>query len=265
MYSVQHRQGVYHGQIATPQRVPDVWELDLSAINPDAVADADYRADESRTSPEIGSQCWDVVWKVVDCHSDDDLLALIDFGAPDPIVDRLSAELQSRRDVKPTGLIQLVRRNVIDAFFGRLFLLGESQRPTELVIAAPWLTAWNSPKSSLDGLIRYLKRRPIRTTILTRPPDMASHQAALARLAEVPSVQLIQVPALHAKFFICDVAPVPFALVASANTTAQSFLNWEVGVLVRGSGELESFVRDLQALAIDLIATGKLKKRRSAR
>jgi phosphatidylserine/phosphatidylglycerophosphate/cardiolipin synthase-like enzyme len=68
---------------------------------------------------------------------------------------------------------------------------------------------------------------------------------------------------LHAKFFICDLAPVPFALVGSANSTAQSFANYELGVFIRGSGEAEGVIRDLQSLAVELRGAGKRVKRRA--
>lgn len=265
VYSVQHRQGVYHGTVASPQQAPQSWDLALREL-PVQPAPADGEATQPTPVAALGQSCWDVAWKVVDCRSDDDVLTLIDAGAPAGLIDRLSLQLESqRRESRAVGLVQLVRQNVLDAFFGRLLLLGEAQRPTELLVAAPWLTPWVGPRSSLDGLMKFLGRRGVRTTILTRPPEMASHISAIDRLRGLDCVQIVYVPGLHAKFFICDVAPIPFALVASANTTAKSYSNWEVGVFVRGSGEAESFIRELQGLAVDLVAAGKLNKRRSIR
>jgi mRNA-degrading endonuclease RelE of RelBE toxin-antitoxin system len=262
VYSVQHRQGVYHGQITTPRALPVLWELTLPKFKQGAITDLAEEGPDEKASQAVGDP-WDIVWRVVDCRSDDDVLGLIDAGVPDGIIDRLVVDIKSRQhDARPSGHVQLIRQNVLDAFFGRLVLLGD-QSAQDLIIAAPWLTAWSGPKSSLDGLVRYLVRRPVRTTILTRPPEMIAHKLALDRLRAVACVQVVHVPGLHAKFFVCDVAPIPFALVASANTTAKSYSNWEVGVLVRGAGDAETFIRELQDLATDLIAAGKLNKRRS--
>lgn len=263
VYSVQTRQGVYEGQIATPRDLPGEWAMSVPEFRSQMARHEVARTGEA-AGKHLNDKYWEMVWKVVDCRSDDDVLALIDSGVPDPIIDRLQLDMESRqRDTKPSIHLQLVRQNVLDAFFGRLILLGQAPTPVDLIIAAPWLTQWVGLKSSFEALLRYLTRKPVRTTILTRPPEMAAHKAALDKLRKFACVQIVHVPGLHAKFFVCDVAPVPFALVGSANTTAKSFTNWEVGVFIRGSGDAETFVRDLQGLAIDLTGVGKLIKRRS--
>jgi phosphatidylserine/phosphatidylglycerophosphate/cardiolipin synthase-like enzyme len=79
----------------------------------------------------------------------------------------------------------------------------------------------------------------------------------------LPSVEIVTIDDLHAKFFIADVAPVPFALLGSANSTARSMENVEVGVAIQGAGEAEALVRDLQGLGIELRGLGSRVKRRT--
>ena len=49
--------------------------------------------------------------------------------------------------------------------------------------------------------------------------------------AGVPYVSIAVLPDLHAKIFLCEAIPVGFGLVGSANLTAKSLTNFEIGVL----------------------------------
>jgi hypothetical protein len=230
---------------------------------------------ERQESPEAksesqGSQsayAWDLVARVISCESPDDLLEFIDLGLPESLFDQLYGQLEDRwsHTVGEAANVRLIRANVIDSFFGPLVGLRRDTKPVEVVMTTPWITPWHGPRSSLKGLLRYLKHFSVRTTILTRPPELAAHKRALDYLGSISQTEIVYLPDLHAKFFICDVAPTPFALVASANSTAKSYSNFEVGVFVRGSGRAEGFVRDLQGLAIELRGLGKCMKRRGSK
>jgi hypothetical protein len=175
--------------------------------------------------------------------------------------ERTSGLRPLRTDVRSEPAIYLVRSQVIDAFFGRLMNVGATPC-LELLIVSPWLTPWATRRSSLEGLIRYIRVSRSPTTIITRPPELLNHQRAVAMMSVVPSVAIYYLSELHAKFFVADRAPVPFALLGSANSTAQSFLNEELGVFVRGTGDAERIVRELQSVAIHLCSIGNLFKRR---
>jgi len=269
-YSVQHRQGVYAGRIATPQHEPSSKPPRIPKLpgRLEELVESTFSAGQSRAEPvnEEGPS-WGTVSRIIAAKTPDDLYELIDLGLPEELFDRLYGVLSEAATSRPdqSKNVWLIRKNVIDAFFGRLINLGQASHPSEVTMITPWITPWRGPKSSLAAFVRYVARRAVRTTIITRPPELVGHKQALAELSRLKTVEISYLPELHAKFFVCDVAPIPFTLVASANSTAQSFANFEVGVLVRGSGAAEGFVRDLQSLGTELLAIGTRIKRRGAK
>src|SRR5439155_25384386 len=116
--------------------------------------------------------------------------------------------------------------------------------------------------SSLQAVLKFVRQSGAPTTFITRPPEMASHKSAMPDVSKLRSVEVVHLRNLHAKFFICDIAPIPFSLVGSANATRGSMSNLEIGVLVRGSGAAEGFIRDLQGLSIELRSLGTRVKKR---
>jgi mRNA-degrading endonuclease RelE of RelBE toxin-antitoxin system len=252
VYSVQHRSSVYR-KVAIPQASPGAVDLPRVPAAPEDVA---------RPGEEVASDAWDSVTRLVISQNAEDLYDLIDFGMPSPLFDELYRYLSARKDSTQDGNIRLIRRNVIDSFFGRLLLQTEVPRPLELIIVSPWITPWTGERSSFDALVRYLDRYKPRTTVLTRTPVLDGHKVAVSTLERCASVELTFLDDLHAKFFVCEIAPVPYALVASANSTERSFTNFEVGISVKGTGEAEGLVRDLQGLAVELRSTGRRIKRR---
>jgi mRNA-degrading endonuclease RelE of RelBE toxin-antitoxin system len=270
VYSVQHRQGVYTGRIARPLAAPRQTRPPMPALTIGAEpSDAEKAAEDWASSDgkdRATAYAWDLVERIVACESPEDLYGLIDLGLPDDLFDKLNAELEGKweRNVSEAGNVRLIRRYVIDAFFGPLIKQTEANKPLGLLVITPWITPWDGPTSSFKGFIEYLRHYRIRTTIVTRPAELSSHKRAMKELAKLDQAEIIELADLHAKFFVCDIAPAPFALVASANSTAQSYSNFEVGIFIRGSGRAEGLIRDLQGLAVDLLAAGQRVKRRGA-
>jgi mRNA-degrading endonuclease RelE of RelBE toxin-antitoxin system len=262
VYSVQHRRSVYQGDLATPAYAPPKDVPDW----PSVASDAD---DESSDQPLAAAEDpplldWDVVAKVVLSRDAEDLYGLIDMGLPEPLFDELFEQLtkQPKERVGPRN-VHLVRERVIDEFYGRYLLLSPTIRRLELTIVTPWLTPWDGVRSSYSAFVESLTKFPVATTLITRPPLIPQHRKCVDELSQLRHVEVIFLEDLHAKFFICDIPPVPFALIGSANTTAQSFLNFEVGVFIRGAAEAEAIIRDLQALTIELRVAGKRTSRRA--
>ncbi len=260
VYSVQHRRSVYEGDITLPRALPpdDVpeWpELTGSDVPGPAAPD-----DSPAPATEVD---WDDIARVVITREAEALYPLIDAGIPTHTFDELYKFLNvEKRSVEQLRNVHVIRENVIDEFFGRFLLLPEALRPTELTIVSPWLTPWEGPKSSFTAFYQALQKSPIPTTVITRTRRLRAHERCISQLGELRNVELVLLDDLHAKFFVCDLPPVPFALVGSANSTAQSFENYEIGMFIRGSGEAEGVIRDLQSLAVELRAAGKRVKRR---
>jgi mRNA-degrading endonuclease RelE of RelBE toxin-antitoxin system len=259
VFAVQHRQGVYQGRIAAPSSAP--------ATGPPAFEVAPQGVSVTETvagSPSKPGLTWDTVGKAVLSRKPDDLYELIDLGLPESLFDQLVHQLAQQESRPGVPRIRLVRHRVIDAFFGPLMRLGPGSIPLELTLITPWITPWSSHASSLSGLIRFINSHRIPTVLITRTPQFPSHQLAVDQLKSLDSVEIITIDDLHAKFFIAEIPPIPIALLGSANSTARSIENVEVGVSIQGAGDAETLVHDLQSLAIELRGLGsRIKKRRT--
>jgi len=158
---------------------------------------------------------------------------------------------------KPSSDVRLVKSEVLDAFWGPL--LGGLRRDhpiQELILVSPWITPWEGKKSSFSSVIKFIKTRSISTRIITRPQEMVNHRKAVEQLRKLKTVEVTELSNLHAKFYVCDMAPTPLALIGSANSTKESFGYNEVGVRVRGRADLENFVRELISLSVELRSSG---------
>lgn len=260
VYSVQHRQGVYANGIALPTIPPaapaevfpsldEQTELDENAIVSDEVP---YTTVDLRNLGLSDSQIDAIaIWD----GTGESLEELVDLEIPDflvmPLLERVSAIAPERRAVI-TRDIQLIRRDVLDSFFGPLMNLRSDHQIGQLEVISPWITPWDSTHSSLTGLCKFIRRTGTPTYVITRPPELKAHKEALEMLSAVKYVEITFLESLHAKYYVCDLAPSPRSLLASANSTRGSFLNNEVGVLVTGRGELEGYVRELQGLTTEL-------------
>lgn len=272
VYSVQHRAGVYAAGVAMPGGTPTSAAIEFPPLvdkpateQPQVGGNALPLFDEERLRAEGLSE--ELVAGILECQEASDLLDLIDLGLPDHLFNEL-AVLIGRGDRVPIGgvkQVELIRRDVIDQFFRRVIGLPSSRRVLELTIVAPWITPWKGRESSLKAVLKFARINSTRMTIITRPPEFAAHVDAIQQLRSSLEAEIVYLPQLHAKFFICEIAPSPFALVGSANATTQSLANFELGVLVRGSGPAEGFVRDLQGLAVELRSFGKRAKKRGAK
>lgn len=140
----------------------------------------------------------------------------------------------------------LVTQRVTEAFFLRV--VAEDRPISSLTIVSPWVSAWDTGKVAFQRLCQQISIRPIRTLLITRPPDEAWHRDALDRLAHA-GVTIALLPDLHAKVFVCEAIPVGFGLVGSANLTRRSLRNFEVGVMFDGRGVLSPLLKELKWFA----------------
>ncbi len=210
---------------------------------------------------QLGEELMDAISQ---CETTEDFADLISLGVPDYIFDLLWYEFERRGampQVSTSWTVRLLTRGIIDEFFEGVFGLRASSPIAELSIVAPWITAWTGSRSSLDALERFIRERRLRVHVITRPPTMGSHREAIRRLNALPMVRIFFLQDLHAKFMICDVAPIPFALIGSANVTTRSLQrNYELGVMVRGAGEAETVIRELESLRVELQAISTYKE-----
>jgi len=255
--SIRHRQGAYRTIPDAPEIptiVDEVFDSEALASELPEVSTLsvleNFDINELRShgmSPDAidALMSWDGTEKA--------FFGLSDFQLPIWIMERLLADLVAEKESTP---VELVRQQVLDRFFRVVEGLPCENHVQEVTIVSPWITPWVGKSSSLNGLARVVARRRLRVRVITRPPASPENEEALRLLssASTKSVDIFYVNNLHAKFYICDLAPVPFALIASANATQGSLSNVELGLFVRGRGEFESVIRDLQSMADQLAA-----------
>ncbi len=151
---------------------------------------------------------------------------------------------------------ELLTSRITERFFRRV--LTEFRPINSLTLVSPWISVWETDVTSLTSLRDAIDRRRIRTIILTRPPIEKWHGEALELLKTSAHDTVYFIPDLHAKIFVCEAVPLGFGIIGSANLTARSLTNYEVGVLFEGRGtfsvllrELRLFAQDLRRLAVD--------------
>jgi len=262
LYAVQHRGGVYGRNMTLPKSIPSVatsehFDSENFTNEEEIVSGFLPSYMNPNTLPNYGLE-QEQVSAVMDWDGDlEGLATLSDIAVPEALIDELLAHIHDEEnqsnEIVASSNVRLVKSNVLDAFWAPLQSGLRRDHPIEeLIIVSPWITPWEGPRSSFTGVINFIKRRGIPTRVITRPPEKVNHKKAIDRLKELKSVEITELPQLHAKFYVCDMGPAPVALVGSANSTKESFDYDEVGVLVHGRADLENFVRELISLSNEL-------------
>ncbi len=158
-----------------------------------------------------------------------------------------------------TGLIReakaaVVRNGVQHVFASRLRRARSVARL--IVIASPWITAQATKSSALDQITRIVDENRIPTYVFSRPPRTSSELLGLQMLMNCPTVELVYNPHLHAKLYVC-IAPYPygFAVLGSANMTANSDALYEIGLIVLAAGGGEGIIKELASFGMDYLRT----------
>ena len=88
---------------------------------------------------------------------------------------------------------------------------------------------------SLSQLLKGLKDYGATAYVVTRPPAPEDdwHQDAVDRLASSGMASIVFLPDLHTKLYCAYTNYGAFALLGSANLTANSLANQEIGLVVR--------------------------------
>jgi hypothetical protein len=148
----------------------------------------------------------------------------------------------------------IIRNGIQEVFVNRLWRAKNHVR--KVVLISPWITAVPGKNCAFTRMVSLLRSRRIPAYIFTRPPDSPSHAAAVAALRDCPTAELLYNNNIHAKIYAC-LAPTPraFAILGSANLTANSLDLYEIGLLVLGVGPGASLVDDLSNFGLRYIRT----------
>lgn len=138
----------------------------------------------------------------------------------------------------------VIRSGIQRVFVNRLRRAREHVR--NVVVISPWITAAPESACPFASLVEIIRSHRFPSYIITRPPENAAHNKAIEILRTCPTVELVYNDNVHAKIYACT-APSPngFALLGSANLTAGSLAQYEIGLLVMGVGPGSAVVEDL--------------------
>jgi hypothetical protein len=147
--------------------------------------------------------------------------------------------------------IRLATRRVLDLFLSNLSVAHDWKR---LDIISPWISDIEGPLATLSSnqLVRRLQDDGTTMYVVTRPPEKDWHARAVDRLADSGRANIAYLPGLHVKLFAAQTAQASFAMLGSANFTARSLVNREIGVLVTSTGDGKPLVRDLSYEAAEI-------------
>lgn len=133
-----------------------------------------------------------------------------------------------------------------------------------VTIVSPWIV--KDPDRDFPPLANVLiavHQSGARARVLTRPPSMEGHEEALRLCSETRGVEVLTLPALHAKLFLFESRYLRVALVGSPNfTPSGNELNRELAIEVRSTQESDiaaDLIRDLRLYSQDLMCDDDAK------
>ncbi len=138
----------------------------------------------------------------------------------------------------------VIRSGVQRVFVNRLNRAREHVR--YVVVISPWISISAQRSCPFLSLVQVIQTRRIPAYFITRRPENAQQTRAFDILKSCPTVELVHNENVHAKIYACT-GPQPhgFALLGSANLTANSLTLYEIGLLIIGVGAGSSIVEDL--------------------
>jgi hypothetical protein len=164
--------------------------------------------------------------------------------------------MQRAVDISLSKTVQaaVIRSGVQRVFVNRLKRAKTNVR--SVVIVSPWITELDDASCPLLSLVQLIQSMKMLTYVFTRTPSRPEHMKAIALLQTCDTLELVYNDNIHAKIYAC-VAPSPygFALLGSANLTANSLSLYEVGLLISGVGAGSSIVVELANFGMNHLRT----------
>lgn len=148
----------------------------------------------------------------------------------------------------------VIRSGIQRAFVNRL--LRNRSQIRSIVVISPWITARSDAKCPFKSLVQLIRGRRLPAYILTRRPANPEHMKAIEMLMSCDTAEVVYNDNIHAKVYACLAAPPHgFALLGSANLTANSAMLYEIGLLVIGVGPGTAIVQDLADFGLKHLRT----------
>ena len=135
-------------------------------------------------------------------------------------------------------------------------------------LVSPWILVREEQEfPPFARLLETVRVSKARLTVLTRPPDKASHLQAVNLISEIPHSEIFYLDSLHAKLYLLECNAFRIAMIGSPNFTPEGdTLHRELAVEIRSARESDVaglLVRDLFAFSLDLMSdeTARVHKR----
>ena len=159
-------------------------------------------------------------------------------------------EDHSREEQQDLSWVQIHTRRVLSFFISPL---ARAHGWNKLFLISPWISDFG-----LDGgmtftqILKRLRDDDATLYVVSRPPLENWHKNALDQIASTGKANIALVPELHTKLYCADTDHGTLALVGSANFTARSLVNREIGVMIRGVGPGKKLIQNLMYEASDI-------------
>lgn len=127
-----------------------------------------------------------------------------------------------------------------------------------LILISPIIGTLDGTRMTLETVCSKATQKRIPTYVITREPELESHQNAVKSLTAYDGVELRFNESLHAKLYVClcQDESQSFALLGSANLTRTSIeKNIEIAIMIYGRGHGRHIVRELSRWGLEKLRT----------
>jgi phosphatidylserine/phosphatidylglycerophosphate/cardiolipin synthase-like enzyme len=141
-----------------------------------------------------------------------------------------------------------------------------------IYLVSPWIVAGDSREfTALNRVLQSVRVAGARLSVLTRSPDLASHQRAVNLCSALPLSEVLYLDSLHAKLYLLESNGLRAAMIGSPNFTIHGDqVHRELAVEVRSirdSDPAAQLVEDLFLFAREIMSdrATKVHKRLASR
>jgi hypothetical protein len=139
---------------------------------------------------------------------------------------------------------------VLEPFLNRVY---GAQAVKQVIWVSPWITHLEFLTGHSKKLLLRLAAAHARLTIITRKPEEPSeHAVFVADAAKYTDTEIIYVPDLHAKYYVCHTASRSFAVIGSPNMYRWTRQSFEIGVAIESIGLEETLFNELDTVTYEL-------------
>ena len=136
--------------------------------------------------------------------------------------------------------------------------LSKSQRWERISIISPWITPFGADAGlTFEQFIKRIRDDKTSLYVVTRPPVEENHMLAVKLMSESKHANIAYVSTLHTKLFCARTTQGSFAFLGSANFTANSLNQVEIGAVITQTGPGSAIFDKLTAHAAEILPASR--------